>query len=307
MTSRTRTVLALDIGGSHVTAALVDSGNRRVCQGSRTVLSVAHDRPGTELTDSWARAALLAAAQATGDVTGIGVALPSPFDYASGVALHRHKFADLYGVNVREALQRAWAGTVLAQSRPVFGNDADLFALGEAWAGRGRDHARVLGVTLGTGLGSGFIVAGRVVTSGEGVPPDGELWNTPYAKAVAEDYVSTRALVGSYVRLGGQPLSPAALAACALEGDRIAQAVWQEFGVHLAAILKPTVRAFGPDVVVVGGNLSRAWTLFSAPLNLLGVPCEASRLLDEAALLGAAAMSVDQGVAATYDARSADG
>ncbi|WP_245557526.1 ROK family protein [Deinococcus peraridilitoris] len=277
-----------------MTAALVDPGAREVRRDSRTVLHVAHDSPASLLTDGWARVALLACANEVGRVAGVGVAMPSPFEYARGVARHRHKFAALYGVNVRESLRDAWAGTPLADTSPVFGNDADLFALGEAWAGAARGRTRVLGVTLGTGLGSGFVVAGRVVTSGEGVPPEGELWNTPYAGALAEDSVSTRALVDAYTRSGGPQLNPADLAARARQGDVGARQVWQQFGEHLAAVLTPVVQDFKPDVVVVGGNLTQAWTLFSAPLKLLGVPCEASRLLDEAALLGAAALVLDQ-------------
>lgn len=284
-------VVTLDIGGSHVTAALVDPVARQVVPGSRRVRHVGHDAPRQDLIAAWAGAALDAAPIAEAPVLGVGIAIPSPFDHARGVSLHRHKFADLHGVNVAQALRDAWAGSALAGIVPAFGNDADLFALGEAWAGRGRGATRVIGVTLGTGLGSGFVDRGQVVTSGPGVPPDGELWDTPYLGGIAEDHVSTRALMGAYERVRHETVRPSGLADRARAGDTRARAVWVEFGAHLAHVLAPHVATFVPDVVVVGGNLSRAWDLFAGPLASLGAPCHPSELLDDAALLGAAAVA----------------
>ena len=58
------------------------------------------------------------------------------------------------------------------------------------WAGAAQGYERIIGVTLGTGFGGGFIANGRIFYSGQGVPPDGGVWNLPYLEGIAEDYVS---------------------------------------------------------------------------------------------------------------------
>lgn len=64
---------------------------------------------------------------------------------------------------------------------------------------------------------------------------------------------------------------------------------WREFGEHLSEVLAPPVRNFAPEAVVLGGNLSRAWRWFAAPLRArFGDLAGPSALLDQAALLGAA-------------------
>jgi glucokinase len=281
--------VAVDIGGSHVTAALVDMDGRRVLVGGVHRQSVLEVRPAAEILDAWS-AVCLAAAEAGPTPEGLGLAVPAPFDVQEGVSLMTHKFRSLRGLALVPLLQQRWAGSVLAGVPVSFANDADCFALGEWWAGQAQGAARVIGITLGTGLGSGFVRDGRIVTTADDVPADGEMWDLPYLDGHVEDYTAGRFITTSWQAQTGETLDAAAVAQAALDGDARARAIFTAFGGHLGAVLRPRVDTFRPACVVVGGNLSRAWPLFQAPLLewISPVPCVLSPDSESSTLLGAA-------------------
>ncbi len=293
MMKNTRSALALDIGGSHVTAALVDLGTRRVIPASLARRPVDQNAPGETLIAAWAGAGLAALTQAgASGVTHVGIAMPGPFDYPAGISHLTHKFAALNGWNVGAALAAHWSGTPLAGAPVRFANDAALWALGEWWGGAARGTGRMIGVTLGTGLGSGFVDQGKIVSSGEEVPPGGEIWWVPYLGGITEDHVSGRALVREYQTAAGRELSAAQIAEAGASGDAAAQAVFNSFGSHLAAMLRPWVERFHPDCLVVGGNIARAWELFRQPVEsgLPGLSCRVTEEFENSGLLGGAAL-----------------
>ncbi len=248
-------VLVFDVGGSHVSAAVCLDGEFRLGP-------VASDRhPAAETSDAFVdllHTLGVKAAAGLPQVTGATLAMPSPFDYETGVCLMRHKLPYLYGVNLRHALagRFGWEPTQVQ-----FLNDADAYLLGEVGAGAARGFARVVALTLGTGTGSAFAVDGRLVTGGPGVPPGGEIWDLPYEGGIVEDFLSSRAISSSYQRRTGNTSTPAALAERA-PADPAAQETFTEFGQHLALVLSTRLAAFSPDVVVLGGGISRAARLF---------------------------------------------
>ena len=293
MTQPPTHALAMDIGGSHVTAALVDLETRQVTRDSLARRPVDEAAPAEVLLGQWAGAALDAVQQAgIFSVTHAGIAMPGPFEYATGISRLTHKFAALNGWNVGQALSEHWAGTPLAHVPVRFANDAALWALGEWWAGAARGTQRMIGVTLGTGLGSGFINQGQIVSAGDQVPPNGEIWWVPYLDGIAEDYVSGRALVREYQKRTQRKLSAASIAGAASSGDRDALAVFSTFGEHLAAAFRPWVERFKPDCLVVGGNIARSWALFSPSLQagLPGLACHPTEMYEISGLLGGAAL-----------------
>jgi glucokinase len=284
--------LVLDIGGSHVTAALVDLEKRTIVAESLRRNHIDSAGKAEKILNGWASVATKVLGQTTIDY--IGVAMPDPFEYDTGVSRMHHKFAALYGVNVGTALKEK-----LSLEVPIyFGNDASLFALGEWWAGAAKNHSNVIGVTLGTGLGGGFVRHGKVCYGGEGVPPQGVIWNLSYLNGIAEDCVSGPALVKNYQSKTGTKLNPAEIAKEAREGNTNAQESYLELGTHLGKILNPWVTAFDATCLVIGGNIARSWDLFAPKLQetltdkVLKVV--SSTLFEEATLFGAAAMGLSQ-------------
>ena len=287
-------ILALDIGGSHVSAAVVDSRSRDIVVGTRTHVDVDEGAARDVILDTWAEAALRAAdGLGVGGVSGIGIAMPAPFDYRRGVSLMQHKFRALYGLPVVALLAERFRRSPLEGAPIAVANDADLFALGEWWAGAAQGRRRMIGLTLGTGLGSGFVADGHIVNGGAEVPPEGEIWNLPYLEGVAEDYVSGRAIGSTYARATGQTLSASQIAQRAEAGEHAARDAFAELAVHLARILEPHVARFKPASIVVGGKIAHAWPAFGPRLAaaLAPVECQPSARFEDATLLGAAALA----------------
>lgn len=262
------TVGVIEIGGTHVTAAVLEGAADPPALLCSRRLPLDADASAGALVAVFVEAAASAAAdQAPG---GWVVAIPGPFDYVRGVGrFAADKFAALAGVDLGAALARG-----LGVDRSVLGfvNDADAFGLG-AWAldlaGRPR---RAIGLTLGTGIGSSFVADGRVLDGGAGVPPGGEVWNLDWRGAPLEETVSRRAIIGSYAARTGRDVDVADICGRARHGETAALGVVERAFGSLGAAIAPFVDEFGAEAVVVGGSVSASWDVIGPPLRagLLG-------------------------------------
>ncbi|MGW6278625.1 ROK family protein [Kribbella sp. NPDC055071] len=273
---------ALEIGGSHVTAALVDPVTGAV--GRRVRRPLDGDAGASVLLSTIAAAAN---ELAPGPGVAWGVAIPGPFDYATGIGRFHDvgKFAALNGFDVGTALRVA-----LAASEIHFVNDAVAFVVGEWTWGAAQGHDRAIGITLGTGVGSSFLAAGQPVTTGSTVPPEGRADLLTIDGAPLEDVVSTRAIVAAYRASGGVCTNVADVVTRATEGDPDASRCIERAYGQLGLALAPWVRRFAATVVVLGGGITAAWELVSTPLREgLGTDLTLTRSADTegAALRGA--------------------
>lgn len=285
MAGKENRVLVYDVGGSHIAAAVFHGENCRLSG----VVSAGY--PSEQTTETFLNVLHSLASQAMqgeGEVCGASLAMPGPFDYEAGVSWMQHKLAYLYGFDLRGALAEhfGWRPSAVR-----FLNDAHAFITGEVAAGAGRGVSRVVGITLGTGVGSGFAVGGHLVRDGEGVPPGGEVWNVPYQDGILEDQISTRALQKSYRERTGQEREVVEMAASATR-DPVAAEVFADFGRSLGVALREVLSAFGPQAIVVGGGIARSAALFfPAAQAEIGQFAElrVSELGDQAPLVGAGA------------------
>jgi glucokinase len=275
-------VLVYDVGGSHISAA--------VCykEGFRLGPVVRASQPTEQTSEAFIEVLHSLGEKTAEGVQGAELAMPGPFDYAKGISWMKHKMPYLYGVNVSETLATRF-GWKASQVR--FLNDAAAYLLGEVGAGAARGVKRVVVFTLGTGVGSGFAVDGKVVTEGKGVPPGGEIWNVPYVGGIVEDKISTRALQGAYKERKGQEREVASIAHYATGGEPVSIAVFEEFGKNLGIALKKLLADFAPDVVVLGGGIAKSAHLFlpAAKAELAGTRFEVrtAELWENAPLAGA--------------------
>jgi len=284
MTGMSDSVLVYDVGGSHVSAALCRAGDFQLGE----VFSEPHAE-GVSAEAFLAMLVRLGEAAVGGSRRPIGVALafPGPFEYENGISRMQHKLASLYGVNLREPLAKFFG---VPEASVRFLNDAAAYMLGEAGAGAARNAARMVGFTLGTGIGSGFIVDGKIVTSGKGVPPGGEVWNLPFEGATVEDQISTRAIQADYQRRTGRLVEVKEIASLA-GVDVDATATFAAFGGNLGRVVRALVGEFAPEVVVLGGGIARSAELFLpsmlAEVAAMGFEVRIAELQDKAPLAGA--------------------
>ena len=266
----------MDVGGSHVTAALVE-GDRVTARADADI-----DPDGT--ADA-ILGAIAGAGRELGAQKNWTLAFPGPFDYERGVGSFEGvgKFGAIAGLDLTKDL-----GDRL--DAPVrFVDDADAYIMGEWSAGAARGHDRVIGVTLGTGVGAAFLVDGRPQAGGPGVPAGGNLYPELYLGRPIEDTVSTRALLGSY---GQEGVSVRELFERARAGEASALSVVTSTMEHLGRFVGPFVAGFSATVFVVGGSISQSWDLIEPALRRgLGdttVALAHSALLADAPLIGAA-------------------
>ncbi|WP_327122000.1 ROK family protein [Streptomyces sp. NBC_01341] len=260
-------VPVLEIGGTHVTAALVDTPTGLPVAGSVVRRPVPAGAGAAEILDSFAEAARGAAVP---DPAHWGVAVPGPFDYASGIGRFRGigKFESLDGVDVRAELMAR-----LPHARAIsFLNDADAFAIGEHHSGAAAQHHRAVCITLGTGVGSSFLLDGRPVTEGPAVPPEGRAHRVTADGLPLEEVVSRKAIRARYARSAGLDETSEApdvrtIAELARAADRNAAAVINGCFTTLGRALAPWCAAFRPDVMVVGGSMAASWDLIGPALR----------------------------------------
>lgn len=278
-------VLVYDVGGSHVSAAVCLGRNLQLGPQARASYPAAQSC-GAFIDFLHELGAQAAAGLAP--VTGATLAFPGPFDFPAGICLMRHKLPYLYGANLRLALASRFGWE---PDQVNFLNDAGAYLLGEVGAGAARGCARVCGITLGTGAGSAFVVDGRLVTEGPFVPPNGEIWNLPFEEGIVEDFLSSRAIIGGYQRRTGIERDVKAIAADALR-DAAAAETFEEFGRHLGGVITAKLAGFSPEVIVLGGGISRAAQLFlpaaESVLGGTGLRLRISELQDSAPLVGCA-------------------
>ncbi len=289
--------LGIDVGGSHVTLALINTETFDLLPGS-TVREQLDTHAHASAVLAVFEHAIRACAAKTGPdaIRGVGVAIPGPFDYGDGVCRitpFQNKYEQMFGVNFRQYLSNA----LDTPAKPVvFNNDAASFALGEYFRGGAQGFKRPLVITLGTGFGASFLKDGRPQTSGEDVPPDGELWHVPYKTGIADDFFSTRWLVAEWQRLTGHAVAGGKeIAHAALKGDGNALKLFRLFGDNLAECVAPWLEKFGADAFVIGGNLARDWDLFVPALEAglakrlaRGIAVKPCELGEEAPIYGAA-------------------
>lgn len=280
----------LDVGGSHVTAALVAPapalGGRPTVR-DRVTRSLDSAAPATDLLDAIAGCAreLPPACSAP---SRWAAAVPGPFDYATGIAWYSGvaKFDALRGVDVGAALQVRLADRV---SQWLFLSDAEAFAVGEWAFGAAAGVGRVLALTVGTGIGSSFLRDGAAVIAGPQVPPAGRVDLLTVNGLPLEESVSSRAIRRRYSPTGDAP-PVSVIADRARNGEPRAGRVLADVFTDLGAVLAPWVRDFGAEIVVVGGGVSRSWDLLAGALrsSLGEVRLVAAEHREDAALLGAA-------------------
>lgn len=281
--------LGVDIGGSHIACQIVCLQNHERIEKSYVEVKIAENESAYALLHTWERA-IRKCVKESGchNVSGVGVAMPSPFDFVHGSALADHKFAALKGMNLREEIH--WMSCILP-SRIRFTNDAAAFGMG-VWQLTGGKSSHLVCVTLGTGFGACFVVDGYTTTFGPGLPVGGELWDHPFRDGIAEDYVSTRWFEKRFAELTGESIVGVKGMIDFYEAGRYVKEcdeIFKEFGVNFADIMTPFLLRFHADKLVIGGGMALSASYFLPQiehfLQLRGVEVEVSAFTDTTAAI----------------------
>lgn len=204
------------------------------------------------------------------DVIGVGIGVPGPVD-SEGVI---YKAANLgWGVfSVKKELTELLDGITVEA-----GNDANVAALGEMWRGGGKGYKDMVAVTLGTGVGGGVIIGGKIVTGSTGA--GGEIGHIRVCEdetevcgcghtGCLEQYTSATGIVRLAKRrlakddkassIRGMEISAKTVFDAVKAGDELAIEVANQFGEYLGKGLAAVACVVNPEVFVIGGGVSKA-------------------------------------------------
>ena len=307
--------LGIDFGGTSVKLGLVRGAE--LIERAEPIPTSRHSHADDLFTEIVRAVAALRTRAPSGEsVVALGAGLPGPVNHEAGIV---HSLSNVPGwteVPLRDQLAQATG------LRTVIDNDAKAMTYAEWKFGAGRGGRNVICVTLGTGVGGGLILDGKIFRgSGNGAGEIGNI-SIDYRGApgnygnfgAVEKYVGNREIAARAVELYAKTgrartldeCTPLALEKEALAGDAVAQGFWRETGEMLGSCLADVVWLLNPDAIVLGGGVAKAGELLLAPVretirartshvytdNLSIVP---AALGSDAGLIGAAALAADLG------------
>jgi glucokinase len=193
------------------------------------------------------------------DIKGLGIAAPGPLDPKKGRILDTPnlKIFRQYSI-ANDFAKKLKIDTYLE-------NDANLFSIGE-WYTQYQKSDVIVGLTLGTGLGFGLVINGKLFTGSNGMAM--EYGISPFQWGLAEKNVSIGYLRRMSLERYGVEISPRELEKKYLDGDDEAIAIYNDFGENLGTVLSHVINMLDPQVITIGGGLSKAYKLFKDSMNV---------------------------------------
>lgn len=313
-------VFGIQVGATGVDLALADLGAQPL-----EVRSEPLDiRQGPAATLSLIKALMDDVLSARGvqprQILGIGLGLPGPIEFATGRPVAPPLMPGWDGVDVPKLFGPEFTCPVYVD------NDVNVMALGEQWAGAGRNVDNFITIKVGTGIGAGIISEGSLHRGSDGcagdighieVDPEGPLChcgNRGCLEAMAAGLAIARIATDS-ARDGRSrflaermsaigPLGPREVAEAAQYGDQAALDIIRTSGRLIGRVLASLVNFYNPSLIVISGGVSSSGDMFlagireavyrrSTPLSTRRLIIEHSRLGDAAGVIGAALLPID--------------
>ena len=306
-------VIGIDIGGTNLRGAVVDEeGN---IHNRMKILSEA-DRGIDVLLDNLA--GLIQDISQGEKINDIGIGIPGIIDSKKGVITQAPNISNVDNYPLRAALNKKLG----EEMNVVIENDANCAALGEWWMGAAKEVDSMLMITMGTGVGGGIVLDGKLWSGANGmageighitVYPDGARCNCgnygcleSYASATAirrmvheglEDQSLDTVLRGKIKNAHIEDV-PKIVMEAATNGDNFSHDIWRRVGVALGIGIADLVNLLNVEMIVIGGGVSNAWDLFidetldEAKRRAFREPMKTAKIVrtglnDDAGLLGA--------------------
>jgi glucokinase len=265
-------VLAADLGGTNLRMAAVDAAGKIHYRTRR-------DTPRGERADEIVRAFAEAANECRQNISGatvkaVAAAVPGTIRFESGTVLKAPNLPALDGFRMAAALEHELNLPALLE------NDANAAAIGENWRGASKGVNNSIAVTLGTGVGGGIILDGKIWRGLDGTGGEiGHITVEPFgapcgcgSRGCVEQYASATAIVRlTQENAARYPKSvlPDKLRLTAADvyeagkaGDELALEVFRQVGFYLGVALGGLINTLNPEMIVIGGGAAAGWELF---------------------------------------------
>ena len=305
--------LGIDLGGTNIATAVVNEEYKIIGEGK---VKTRAPRPADEIADDMVKAAMMAVENAgltLDDIAEIGVGTPGSVNPYTGV-IGMAKNLEFYHVPLKAMLEERFKKSVFLE------NDANAAAFGEQLAGAGKGAEQFVAITLGTGVGGGVIINNHILSgfnSAGGelghmvIVKDGEpctcgrlgCWEA-YASATALVRITKKAMnenknskMWETVKDGDIENVNGRTAFDAMRlGDEAAKAVIKEYCDNIACGLTNIINIFQPDIICIGGGVSKEGEVLVAPIREYVEREQFSRNLDKKTVIKAAELGNDAGI-----------
>ncbi|MBU1074954.1 ROK family protein [Patescibacteria group bacterium] len=247
-----KTYIGIDMGGTTLEGGLVSSKGR-VLETFTTLVPIRYRK---RLIIQQVVKNVRELLQASKECAGIGLGWPAAVNIP------------VKGYLVKSRLERAF-------DLPVFlDNDANCFTLAESLAGKGKHHPIVVGITLGTGIGGGLVIDHKIYHGRREAPEIGHTtldYNGPQCpcgnSGCFEEYVGKKGIAWLARKYDLPTTDGYGLYTLAKRGNIKALRAWREMGKYLGIGLVNVINSYDPDVIILGGKISRAWKFFSLSMR----------------------------------------
>lgn len=317
-------VLGADLGGTNIRAAVFNREGKLLGSGRAPSLAL----EGVEQTVSQivhsAKTAISSAGIKQEEVAGMGIGVPGHIDPAGGIVKWAPNFHEQGKPYKEVALAKSIEATLNVPT--LMGNDANVAALGEFRFGTGRDVRTMVMVTLGTGIGGGIILDGKLWTGATGgageighiiIAAGARGWAAAFGSlesmgqiAAITERAARKICEGRKTLLTEKPdfdwhlLTPKDIADAAAAGDALAIEVFEETGYYIGLGIASMVNLLNPEMVVVGGGVAQAGDLILEPIRrsarqnaiktlIETCPIIPAELGDDAGIYGGASLILD--------------
>lgn len=268
MAQTTAYSIGVDLGGTNLRAAAVDrAGNALGKQAGSTGLRESRE---AVVSDIVASIRTLQQRFGVDQLVGVGVAVPGFIRMKEGVVANSANLPSLEGVALRDEIQNQLGAPVILE------NDANAAALGEKWLGAGRDVDDLILLTLGTGIGGGIIMGGRIMRGHVGMAgefghmtiiPNGNPCGCGNTGCLEKHASATAISVMARLLQLGETLSAEQVFRIATEGSgedaHKAKRIFELMGVALGIAIGNLVNAFNAPLYLLSGGPLPAWDLFA--------------------------------------------
>ena len=234
-------LIGMDIGGTNARAGLVENGQLSHLESIPIKSNGTVEEVLEQIFDLIERVK-------TAAVNGIGIAFPSIMDVKKGIVFDVQNIPAWKEVHLKEIIEQRY-------DLPVrINNDANCFALGEKYFGQGKNYRHLVGLIVGTGLGAGIVVDGKIYSGANGGA--GEFGMIPYRDKYLEYYCSGQFFYNHGNKSGDR------LASAATTGDKEALAIFKVFGHHFGQAIKIIQYTVDPEIIILGGSVRKAFPFF---------------------------------------------
>lgn len=234
-------IIGIDLGGTHARAGIVSEGQlgnivsvRISSSGSvEDVLQIMYELIDPLVNDH---------------IKAIGIGVPSVVDIEHGIVYDVQNIPSWKRVELKKLMEERYRIPVSVN------NDANCFAVGEKYFGKGQQVHSMIGLAIGTGLGAGIIINDKLypgVNCGAG-----EFGNVDYLDQIVEYYASGQFFQNCYHTTGELVFQKAQ------SGDPLSIIILEELGTHIGNAIKMILYTYCPEMIILGGSISKSYPFF---------------------------------------------